>query len=98
MNGGKERCKNARRRAVASVFTVRHYLASNVKTASRPWPRRRKSLFDKVVQKEEAETELERCTKEDPLQPPHGIVIEGVQVLKTIHGDRTQENNTECAV
>ncbi|KAJ8334009.1 hypothetical protein SKAU_G00413280 [Synaphobranchus kaupii] len=43
-----------------------------------------------VVQKDEAETELERCTmavfvirEEDPLQPPHdiGIVIEGVEVL-----------------
>ncbi|AWP17206.1 Hypothetical protein SMAX5B_016678 [Scophthalmus maximus] len=55
--------------------------------------RRRESLFDKVVQKEEAETELERCTmavyvikEEDHLQPPHdiGIVIERVQVLSEL--------------
>ncbi|XP_074496794.1 uncharacterized protein LOC141770849 isoform X1 [Sebastes fasciatus] len=44
-----------------------------------------------VVQKDEAETKLERCTmavfvireEEDPLQPPHdiGIALEGVEVL-----------------
>ncbi|KAK0147217.1 hypothetical protein N1851_013370 [Merluccius polli] len=48
----------------------------------------------RVVQKEEAETELERCTmaayvikeEEDPLQPLHdiGVVIEGVQVLSEL--------------
>ncbi|XP_037620015.1 uncharacterized protein LOC119484907 [Sebastes umbrosus] len=47
-----------------------------------------------VVQKDEAETELERCTmavfvireEEDPLQPPHdiGIVLEGVEVLNEL--------------
>lgn len=47
-----------------------------------------------IVQKDEAETELERCTMavfvfkeaEDPLQPPHHteIVIEGVQVLNDL--------------
>ncbi|XP_037621965.1 uncharacterized protein LOC119486148 isoform X2 [Sebastes umbrosus] len=47
-----------------------------------------------VVQKDEAETELERCTmavfvireEKDPLQPPHdiGIVLEGVEVLNEL--------------
>ncbi|XP_028430573.1 uncharacterized protein LOC114553561 [Perca flavescens] len=47
-----------------------------------------------VVQKDQAETELERCTmavfvireEEDPLQPPQdvGVVIEGVEVLNKL--------------
>ncbi|KAJ3605702.1 hypothetical protein NHX12_027746 [Muraenolepis orangiensis] len=51
-------------------------------------------LLDQVVQKDEAETELERCAmavfvireEEDPLQPPHdiGIIIEGVEVMNQL--------------